>query len=283
VRFVIIGVLWLVVAIALGASGKLQRLRPPGPQLILAALTIALVTAARLSGAFRAWLNRVDLRAVVALHLTRFIGIYFLVLYARGELAYAFAVPAGWGDLLVATAAALILAGWSRLRTRPRLLLVWNAVGLLDILFVVADAARQALIAPASMAPLLRLPLSLLATFLVPLIIGSHLLLFARLRGNGPIGRHVSASAAPTLNLSQISLDEMRAGVDVDLAQHRIAGVYEPVWCVRGNDCDGAGCDFARFISNRNGGAPFERECDFDVGVRVQRRALTRLRVHDVG
>jgi hypothetical protein len=61
-------------------------------------------------------------------------------------------------------------------------LFIWNGYGLIDILFVVATAAAEGRANPASMAALLRMPLSLLATFLVPLIISSHLLLFARLR-----------------------------------------------------------------------------------------------------
>ena len=97
-------------------------------------------------------------------------------------MPYAFAVPAGWGDITIATFAVVLLAGWPWLRRYCGALLFWNVFGLLDILFVVADAARQGLIDPASMAVLLRLPLSLLATFLVPLIIASHLLIFARLR-----------------------------------------------------------------------------------------------------
>jgi hypothetical protein len=51
-----------------------------------------------------------------------------------------------------------------------------------DILFVVLTAARLALAEPQSMAALLRFPLSLVPTFQVPLIIASHILLFARLR-----------------------------------------------------------------------------------------------------
>ena len=51
--------------------------------------------------------------------------------------------------------------------------------GLLDLLFVVVTAARLGMADPASMAALLRLPLSLLPTFLVPLLLASHVLLFA--------------------------------------------------------------------------------------------------------
>jgi hypothetical protein len=53
--------------------------------------------------------------------------------------------------------------------------------GLIDILFVVVTAARLVLADPASMSPLLRLPLSLLPTFLVPLLIASHVVFGIRL------------------------------------------------------------------------------------------------------
>lgn len=53
--------------------------------------------------------------------------------------------------------------------------------GLIDILFVVATATRLALADPDSLRPLLHLPLSLLVTFLVPLIIASHVVVFWRL------------------------------------------------------------------------------------------------------
>jgi hypothetical protein len=145
-------------------------------------LTSALFAAYWLSKSFRDWLRELDLRAMVALHLTRFVGFYFLWLYGKGQLPYRFAVPAGWGDITVATGAAGILAAWSAFGRRRPVLFVWNLYGLVDILFVVATAAMQGKSDPSSMAALLRMPLSLLATFLVPLIISSHLLIFARLR-----------------------------------------------------------------------------------------------------
>jgi hypothetical protein len=181
VKFWLLGLLWLVVAIGLGLSGLLRHVRPPGPQIMIFGLTGALIAAFWLNRSFRDWLEALDMRAIVALHLTRFVGFYFLWLYGRGELPYRFAVPGGWGDIIVATGAAFILASWSGFGRRRAVLLIWNIYGLVDILFVVATAAAEGRAAPASMAALLRLPLSLLATFLVPLIIGSHLLVFVRL------------------------------------------------------------------------------------------------------
>ena len=71
--------------------------------------------------------------------------------------------------------------------------------------------------------------------------------------------------------------------MDINLAQERVAGVNESMWCVRGNDDDTARFHFALFISDRDGAAAFEGECDFDVGMFMQRRALPGLGVDDVG
>ena len=181
-KFLLIGLLWLIAAIALGLSGLLRSVRPPGPQLLIVGLTGWLIASYWFGKSFRDWLNALDLRAIVGLHLTRFVGLYFLWLYGRGELPFRFAVPGGWGDIIVAAGAVVILVGWSGFGRRRAVLFIWNLYGLIDILFVVATAAAEAMAMPASMAALLRMPLSLLATFVVPLIISSHLFIFARLR-----------------------------------------------------------------------------------------------------
>jgi hypothetical protein len=60
-------------------------------------------------------------------------------------------------------------------------LLSWNTLGLIDIVFVVSSVLRFGLKDWQSMHALRELPLSLLPTFLVPLIIASHVLIFVRL------------------------------------------------------------------------------------------------------
>jgi hypothetical protein len=180
-RYLLAGLLWLIAAIVLAASGVLLLLHPPVPQLILAGLTLALILAGAFLPGFRGWLLGVNLRRLVALHLTRFVGIYFLVLHAAGRLPWAFAVPGGWGDIAVAAGALLLVLLVPDLPHHRWLVLGWNLLGLADIALVVATAARLALADPGSMQALLVLPLSLLPTFLVPLIIASHLLMLVRL------------------------------------------------------------------------------------------------------
>ena len=174
--------LWFVAAVVLTASGRLASLRPPGPQLILAGLTVTLLVAGTVLPGFRSWRAGINLRQLVALHLTRFVGIWFLVLYARGELPFAFAVPGGWGDILIAAGALVLVLFVPNLIAHRPWLLIWNLLGLLDLLYVVGTAARLARESPDSMRALLAFPLGLVPTFLVPLLLVSHVWLFGRMR-----------------------------------------------------------------------------------------------------
>jgi hypothetical protein len=174
--------IWFLVALAAGATGLVARLHPPLPQVVLFGLTILALVATVAVPSVKAWVRALPLESFVALHLSRFVGVYFLVLYGRGLLPFDFAVIGGWGDIVIATCALALLVLAQPMANRPKLVFAWNALGLLDILFVVLTAARMADRDPHSMGWLLVLPLSLLPTFLVPLIIASHILIFARLR-----------------------------------------------------------------------------------------------------
>jgi hypothetical protein len=121
------------------------------------------------------------------LHVTRFVGIYFLILYGRGVLPYEM-VQAGWGDIFVAATAILVCFLPMKGRTSWYGVFIWNCFGLLDILLVVTTPLRLVLQGPDTSPSLnqfvnafTQLPLSLLPTFLVPLIIASHILIFIRL------------------------------------------------------------------------------------------------------
>jgi hypothetical protein len=70
------------------------------------------------------------------------------------------------------------------LRAPRAAFLIWNIVGMLDILLVVALATSLRMSSPEALDALTQLPLSFLPTMLVPLIIASHLILFWRFAKN---------------------------------------------------------------------------------------------------
>ena len=169
---------WLCLAAGAGVGGWLERANAPVVACIVWTLTAFALVACWKVARLQRWAMKVDLRWLVLLHLTRFVGFYFFLLCSRGELPFAFAAPAGSGDIIVAVLAVLLLVlsdarNWS-------MLITWNTIGLIDILFVVMMALRLGLEDRQSMHALREFPLSLLPTFLVPLIIVSHVLIFFR-------------------------------------------------------------------------------------------------------
>ncbi len=174
--------LWLILAVLAGMSGIVSTLVPPFPQIVLAGLLILLIVLFLFVPGFKAWCLSVNIRVLILFHITRFVGVYFLILYSLGRLPYDFAVPGGWGDIIIAVAA-IALTLFSRGKVKPgwAIIMLWNLAGLLDILFVVFTAASLAMSDPGSMSELLKFPLSLLPTFVVPLIIFTHLVIFMRL------------------------------------------------------------------------------------------------------
>jgi hypothetical protein len=177
VTLVLLG--WLCLAV--GLSGWLPHASAQAVAATVWTLTALVLFACWKIASIRVWVLNVDVRRLVLFHVTRlFAGAYFLVLCQRGELPCGFARPAGWGDIIVAVLALAVVSA-TRTRFAKTLLLVWNMLGLIDIIFVVFSALRFGLKDWQSMHALRELPLSLLPTFLVPLIIASHVLIFVRL------------------------------------------------------------------------------------------------------
>ena len=171
---------WLCFALAVGVAGWFQPASAPVVALTVWTLTGLVLLACWKVDPISTWAATVDLRWLGLLHITRLVGFYFLILCQRGELPCAFAAPVGIGDNTIAAAAVVILL-IPKFLTSRRLLLIWNSAGLVDIVFVVFAALRAGLRDWPSMAPLRQLPLGLLPTFIVPLIVASHVLIFVRL------------------------------------------------------------------------------------------------------
>ena len=173
--------LWLGTAFFAGQQLLLQRLPPFGLPAVVLGLSAVLLLAYFRLATVRAWVDALDLRTLVLLHVTRFVGLYFIVLSRRGLLPYDFAVPGGIGDIIVATLALIVVFAPLADASRARAIRIWNVIGLIDITLVVLTATRLNLANPLQMSAMTYLPLSLLPTFLVPLLIATHLIIYARL------------------------------------------------------------------------------------------------------
>jgi hypothetical protein len=176
--------IWFGVAVLAGATGALRHVPVPPPA-IAVALTIVTLLVVRLSLAARTALHQLGPGPLVVFHATRIaVGIYFLVMGARGVLPREFTTPAGWGDIIVGIAAIWVLLRCLPVRTpwQRMAFLVWNVAGLLDILGVLGNGVRLYTKDPSFADPFMSLPLAILPTFVVPIVIVSHELLFGWVR-----------------------------------------------------------------------------------------------------
>jgi hypothetical protein len=176
----VIAAVWFILAVGFSAAGGLARLPFPWGQLVILALTAAAILAVTAVGRVRAWVDSLSVNTIVGFHAIRLVGVAFLVLGARGLVAPEFATRAGWGDVAAALGA-IALVAVPALRTRW-LLNVWNVFGLLDLIVAVGTATIVAATGQIpGMEPILRLPLSLVPLFFVPVLVASHIALFRRI------------------------------------------------------------------------------------------------------
>lgn len=179
-------VLWAGLAMAAGATGAFTLLKPPAPQLVILGLTLAAIFAATRVASVRSVVDTFSLRALISIHVVRFVGAVFLLLSARGALSPLFATRAGWGDIVAAAAAVVLLAfGPPTTRGWRVAILVWNTFGVLDLVVAVSTATIVVFRGDVpGMEPLFRVPLILVPTFFVPLLLAGHVLIYGRLLGN---------------------------------------------------------------------------------------------------
>src|SRR5689334_8022514 len=124
--FITVALIWLLIAVMIGALRLLEPVPRVVNQVILLALTGGLLIAFFKWHSFREWMLAIPLRALILYHVVRLVGFYFLFLYRRGELPFAFAVPGGWGDIIIATTAIIVAAFMSAKSRHTYLVLAWN-------------------------------------------------------------------------------------------------------------------------------------------------------------
>jgi len=176
---------WLALVFFLGANESFVT--PPGtpPIRVLSGVLAPLVVflgALWLSKAFREFVLVLDLRLAAGIQAWRFAGLAFLALYTYGVLPALFAWPAGLGDIAIGATAPWVIAALIR---RPdfassRRFVVWNLLGILDLVVAVGLGALSAGLAlgvanGTTTTPMARLPLVLIPAYLVPLFLMLHL------------------------------------------------------------------------------------------------------------
>ncbi len=168
---------WGLLAALAGAGRLLAHLPPAGAPVLIAGLTLAFSVALARAGWLRSAVATLSVRAILAVHLIRFLGVYFLWLHAQGRLPVEFAQRAGGGDI-VAAAGALGLLFWPEGAGFRRALFGWNLFGAADLFVAVGTAGWLTITRPGSTVELTELPLTLIPLWAVPVLLSSHLYLW---------------------------------------------------------------------------------------------------------
>jgi len=133
------------------------------------------------SSAFRDFTHSLNPRTLTILQSWRVLGLMFVVLQTYKILPAVFALPAGYGDMVIGATAVLVGTRLANPATRTQFM-AWQWLGIADLLTAVGLGTTAAVIDPNGipMAPLTMLPLSLIPTFLVPLFFVFHLICLAQ-------------------------------------------------------------------------------------------------------
>ena len=137
----------------------------------------------RTSVGFREFALSLDPRVLTIVQSWRIAGFVFVVLYVYGILPGIFANPAGWGDIAIGLTAPWVAMKLAEPGHRKGFI-VWNALGILDLVVAVTTGTTSRLVHPHGLAAdaMTVLPLSIVPTFLVPLFLIMHIIVIAQAR-----------------------------------------------------------------------------------------------------
>lgn len=135
------------------------------------------------SAGLRKFALALDPRLLTIAQTWRIGGFVFIVLYSFGILPGVFALPAGWGDVAIGATAPLVAMTLADPAHRKGFIL-WQVLGILDLVMAVTLGITAGLISPAGPATgaMTVLPLSLVPTFIVPLLLIFHVICIAQAR-----------------------------------------------------------------------------------------------------
>jgi hypothetical protein len=187
--------LWFIGVLWIGAPGNIST--PLIPVAVFSVIGFG-------SFASRSWLQSAPLPALIALHAIRLLGVLFVLLYAAKRLPAPFAPVAGWGDIIIgATALPIALLVASQPNTARGAVLIWNSLGLADLVIAVslgalsAPGAIRLFFDDPSSALIASIPWILIPCFLVPSLSFVHLVVFYRTLGARAVENSAVLSSAP--------------------------------------------------------------------------------------
>ena len=177
---------WFVFALSAGASHVFNQ--NAAAPLVALGLSVAVPVLVfwiwfKTSAGFREFALSLDPRVLTIVQSWRIAGFVFVVLYVYGILPGIFANPAGWGDIAIG-----LTAPWVAMKLaepgRRKGFIVWNALGILDLVVAVTTGTTSRLVHPHGLAgdAMTVLPLSIVPTFLVPLFLIMHIIVIAQAR-----------------------------------------------------------------------------------------------------
>jgi len=179
-------VVWFLFSLAASAL-HLFSTGPDQPPLAfgLAVLVPVVIVAAwsAFSQPFRQFLLSLDPRTLTFVQAWRIAGFAFLVLYTYSILPGQLALPAGWGDIAIGATAPLVAVKLTNSHYRKSFI-VWQLLGIADLLIAVGTGVTTPLIYPHAIATsaMTVLPMSLIPTFAVPLFMILHFISIAQAR-----------------------------------------------------------------------------------------------------
>lgn len=136
---------------------------------------------------FKIAFEHIKLEQLIFIHIFRFVGIFFFLTYYYGVLPKEFAFIGGGGDILSAILVIPVVAALRKKASYAKLLaFIWNIIGLLDIISVIAAATITTKLAIENNEPGVAefgtFPFSWIPAFAPATIIFLHLLVFKKLR-----------------------------------------------------------------------------------------------------
>jgi hypothetical protein len=192
---------WLLLALVVARSTPLVDAAGNGvvPLSVPLFAAVALGVALGLLAFSQTWRRVVDVipaESLISLQVYRLIGAIFILLYSIGSLPRHFALPAGWGDVVVGLLAPLVaLAVRRQIRGAWQLALGWNLFGFVDLVVAVGLGTGYLLLAlqpglqvPPGSPAMTFFPLVLIPTFAVPVGFILHIYSIRRtLRDRRPV------------------------------------------------------------------------------------------------